>query len=297
MNLELTFLGTASAIPSKKRNHTSILLSLKDEKILIDCGEGTQRQLKIAKIKSSKITRIFLTHWHADHSLGLAGLFQTLGMADYSKTLKLYGPTGTKKKIGLLEKIYGKFKIKIEIKEIGNKKIEENEFIIESKKMQHLKECNAYSIKVKDKLRIHKSKLRKLKIGNNPELKKIIQGKNIKIGKKIIKSKDLTFLEKGKKISFILDTKNNVNTVKIAKDSDVLVCESSFLPEEKEQARNYKHLTWEDATLIAKKANVKNLYLTHISQKHENKTNLILKNAKKIFSKTKIAKDFDSVKI
>src|SRR3989344_3358273 len=93
--IKITFLGTSNAIPTKKRNHTAILLTYKNENILIDCGEGTQRQFKIAEISPAKLTKILITHWHGDHTLGLSGLFQTLAMSDYSKKLEIYGPKNT----------------------------------------------------------------------------------------------------------------------------------------------------------------------------------------------------------
>src|SRR3989344_2886418 len=94
--VKITFLGTGDAIPTKLRNHTSILAEIGNETIMIDCGEGTQRQLKIAKISPHKITRLLITHWHGDHILGIPGLLQTLATGNYSKILKIYGPRGTK---------------------------------------------------------------------------------------------------------------------------------------------------------------------------------------------------------
>ena len=92
--MKIKFLGTSSMVPTKDRNHTSILLTYNAENILIDCGEGTQRQLKIANINPCKITKILLTHIHGDHTLGIPGLIQTLGANNYQKTLEIYGQIG-----------------------------------------------------------------------------------------------------------------------------------------------------------------------------------------------------------
>src|SRR3989344_5690783 len=89
--IKLTFLGTADAIPSKARNHTAILLSFGGENILVDCGEGTQRQFRKADLNPCKITKILITHWHADHVLGLPGLLKTMAMNGYNKKLVIYG--------------------------------------------------------------------------------------------------------------------------------------------------------------------------------------------------------------
>ena len=101
--IKITFLGTGNAVPTKQRNHTAILIEFKNEHILIDCGEGTQRQFKYAEISPAKLTRLLITHWHGDHILGIPGLFQTLAMNDYQKTLFIYGPKSTKRKLDLLQ--------------------------------------------------------------------------------------------------------------------------------------------------------------------------------------------------
>src|SRR3989344_1806169 len=130
--IRVTFLGTSNAIPTVKRSHTAILLQYKNENILIDCGEGTQRQFSIAKLSPSKLTRILLTHWHGDHVLGLPGLFQTLAMNDYKKTLKLYIPKGTKRYVDLISEIF-KIKINLEVIEASGKFFETEEFYLEAK--------------------------------------------------------------------------------------------------------------------------------------------------------------------
>src|SRR5512137_1928702 len=114
--VSIAFLGTRQAIPTARRNHTAILLQYQGENILIDCGEGTQRQFRKAHINPCKITRILLTHWHGDHILGLAGLLQTLLLNSYSKTLYVYGPKGTKDDLTDLINLlvpYNKIPIKI----------------------------------------------------------------------------------------------------------------------------------------------------------------------------------------
>ena len=97
--MEVTFLGTSSMVPTKERNHSAVFISYRSEGILIDCGEGTQRQLKLAGIKVTKVTKVLISHWHGDHVLGLPGLIQTLGASEYNKVLEIYGPVGTKKRI------------------------------------------------------------------------------------------------------------------------------------------------------------------------------------------------------
>jgi len=128
MKIPIIFLGTGQAIPTAKRNHTSILLKYKNENLLFDCGEGTQRQFRKAKQSLSKVTRILITHWHGDHILGIPGLLQTLQLSKYQGTLKVYGPEGTIKFMNLMQKIFvKKGRLKIEVKEITKGKVFETQ--------------------------------------------------------------------------------------------------------------------------------------------------------------------------
>ncbi len=296
MDITLTFLGTSNAIPTAQRNHPAILLQWSNETILFDCGEGTQRQFKHAQINPCKLTRIFLTHLHGDHALGLPGLLETLEMSEYSKTLKIYGPEGTRKHINLLQQIYGRFNIKHEIHEMPAD-VEEKEFAIESSPMDHNISTYAYSFIIKDKFRLNKSKIKKLKLPNSPILGELQKGKDIVWNGKKIKAEDVTYEEKGKKIAIVMDTKMNNNAIKLAENADILVCESTYANREADYAENYKHLTASQAATIAKKAKAKQLILTHIAQRYEHNLKEIEKEAKRVFKSTKIVKDLDTIKL
>ncbi len=292
--IEITMLGSGSSVPTAKRNHPGILLSYKNENILFDCGEGIQRQFRKARLNPCKITRLFISHWHGDHVLGIPGLLQTLYLNGYGRTLKIYGPKGTKK---YMEKILDLFvykeRIYFNIYEISKGKcFEEKDFYIDSIPMDHGTPSLAYAFVVKDSLRIDKTKLKKLNLKNN-DLKKISllkQGKDLIINGKKIKSKDITYFEKGKKVSFVFDTENNNGILKIAKDSDLFFCESTYF-KEADLAKDHKHLLISQATLSAKKAKVKKLILFHLSQRYELMEKELLKEAQKTFKNSFIAED------
>lgn len=295
--IKLIFLGTGGAIPTISRNHTSIFLKYKNSDILIDCGEGTQRQIRKAKINPCKITDLLITHFHGDHVFGLPGLLQTLYNNEYNKTLNIYGPKGTKELIRKILEFTGA-KIKINFKEVSGEFIDNHYFKITALPLEHDIPCNGYMFEEKDRLRINKNKLEKYikmyKI-SGPQIGLLAKKRNVKIKNKIIRWKDFTYLEKGRKISFVLDTKMCNNLNKLIKNSDLAIIESSFLEEEKKLAIKYKHLTLEEAAKAAKKEKVKQLFLTHISQRYEFKEEYLLKKARKIFPKTKIAKDLMEV--
>jgi len=296
--MEIIFLGTSEATPTAEKNQTAILLKYNNENILVDCGEGTQRQFKIAKLNPCKLTRILITHWHGDHVLGLPGLLQTLALNNYSKILHIYGPKGTKYFLTLLLKTFAfisREKLKLEIHEILKKEtiLETKDFKIEAYPMKHFAPCLAYSFIEKDRYKINIEYLKIHGIKEGPWLKELQKGKDIAVnGKKILASKATT-LKKGKKITFIFDTLLNENCVKAAENADLLIAEATFFDKEHaDLAKERRHLTAKQAATIAKKAKAKELILTHISQRYSKKEQLLLEEAKKIFKNTKLANDF-----
>ncbi|MCK5043856.1 ribonuclease Z [Candidatus Pacearchaeota archaeon] len=296
--IKLTFLGTADSIPSASRNPTSILLTYNQENILIDCGEGTQRQFRKARLNPCKITRLLITHWHGDHVLGIPGLLQTLALSGYNKTLFIYGPKGTKTFMkNLLDVFVFRKQYQIKVEEISGKFFEVADFYLESKGMTHGIPCNAYSFVKKGQIRIDKKKLTKSKLPSGPLLQKLKQGKDVTYQGKKYLAKNLTFKEEDKKVSFVLDTSLNKQIIPFVKDSDLLICESNFDPELKDRAKEYKHLTSDQAGNIAKKSNSKKLILTHISQRYDRDPKKILNGAKKIFKNSFLVKDLDIIKV
>ncbi len=294
--MKITFLGTSCVTPTKERNHTAIHLQYENETILIDCGEGTQRQFRIANLNPCKITRILLTHWHGDHTLGLPGLLQTLALNNYNKTLQIYGPKGTKQFISQILKTF-KFieKIKLQVNEVTKKTVLKTEkFEIQAAKLKH--PSLGYLFKETDKRKILKNKLHTLKIPQGPHLKKLQQGKTIKHKGKTISPNTLTKVKKGKSITFILDTAYTKAAEQLAKNTSLLISESTYLSNLEKKAKQNLHMTAKQAATLAKKAKAKSLILTHFSQRHKNPKDF-LKEAKKVFPNTQLAKDFMQVTI
>lgn len=295
--IKIIFLGTSDAIPSAERNHTSILLEYKNENILIDCGEGTQRQFRKAKLNPNKVTKILITHWHGDHVLGLPGLLQTLAFSGYNKTLDIYGPKGTKEFMKILLRTFafqGKYRINVE--EVEKRFFENDDFCLQAESMTHGTPCNAYSFVKKGRLRIDKKKLKKTNL-KGPILKKLKEGKDFVYQGKEYLAKNLTYEEDSKKVSFIFDTSFNKNIVPFVKNSDLLVCESTFGEELEDKAEEYRHLNVKQTADIAKKSKSKKLVLTHISQRYSKNPKKILDAAKKIFKNSVLVKDLDEIEV
>ena len=299
MKFDITFLGTGQAIPTASRNHISIFISCFGEGMLFDCGEGTQRQFRKAGISPTKIDKIFISHWHGDHVLGLPGLIQTMALSNHHKTLTIYGPKGSKRNISEIMNVFPHHqKFRIEVQEIEDGIVFKGKnFHVESSKMDHTIPCLAYSIVEKDQLRIDKNKLKSLKIPNSPILGKIKEGKDIVVDGKKIKAKSLTSFEKGLKVTMIFDTKENKNSVSLAKNSDILICESTYGDKEEEIAKEYKHMTARQAAKLAKKSKSKKLLLTHFSQRYERNEKELLKQASEVFKQVSLTNDLDRIVI
>lgn len=295
--IKIVFLGTSDAVPSTERNHTSILLEYKNENILVDCGEGTQRQFRKAKLNPNKTTRLLITHWHGDHILGIPGLLQTLSFSGYNKTLFIYGPKGTKEFMkNMLKTFVFQEKIKMNVEEVEGKFFETEDFYIKAEKMSHGTPCNAYTFVKKGTIRIDKKKLEKAKI-QGPILKQLKEGRDIIYNGKKYKAKDLTYSEEGKKISFVFDTSFNDKIIPFVENSNLLICESTFGEDLEDKAKEYKHLTAKQTGEIAKKSKSKKLILTHISQRYSKNPKKILDAAKKIFKNSVLANDLDRFEI
>jgi len=295
--MKITFLGTSAMVPTKERNHPSILINYDKENILLDCGENTQRQLKFINFSPNKITRLLISHWHGDHILGIPGLIQTLGANNYEKTLEIYGPKNSKL---FMKKIINSFllenKIKYKVHEVKGKFFENDDFYLEATYLKHSAPCLSFSLIEKNKRKMNLSYLKKFNLTRDPLLGELQKGKDIVYNNKKIKAKNATFLIKGKKITYISDTLFNNSCINAAKNADILISEATFANDFKEKAKEYSHLTAAQSALIAKKAKVKQLILTHFSQRYKNIEQLE-KEAKKIFKNTIMAKDFMQIEI
>lgn len=291
--MEITLLGTSSMVPTEERNHSAALLSYKGENILIDCGEGTQRQFRKAKISAMKITKILISHWHGDHILGLPGLFLTLGSQKYAGTLEIYGPKGTKKFIhDLFSFFIQQNKISYTVKEVGNGLFFENEdFQLEAIELEHSTRCLGFSFVEKNKRRVDMQALKRLGIKAGPELKRLQEGKDIVLQGKKISAKKYTHTTLGKKVSFVNDTKICSNAVTLAKKADLLFCESTYLHDMADVAKKRGHMTAKQAAQVAKRAKAGRLVLIHFSQRYAD-LSFFEKEAKKVFPHASIGRDF-----
>ncbi len=273
MKGKVVLLGSSSGIPTKERNTTSVYLQFSGDGFLFDCGEGTQRQIFKADLNINRINYIFLTHLHGDHVLGLPGLIQTLDFHG-KKRIKVFGTPTTKERIECLLRgsIYAQ-EIEVDVEEIeppeSVEKIYESEnFYINAASMNHVVDCVGYSFVEKDRAVYRKELIKKLNLTATDFISLEKKGYTEKNGK-IIKREELKEIKKGFKFTFITDTYRTDNIIDLAKNSDILVIESTYLNEE-DKAKEYKHLTLEYILEIYEKINCKKIILTHFSRKYAN---------------------------
>jgi len=296
--MQILFLGTSSMVPTKERNHSSILISYDSEGILVDCGEGTQRQLKIAGIKLTKVNKILISHWHSDHILGLPGLIQSMSGSGYHNTLQIYGPKGTKE---FIKKMFELFvfdsKMSIKINEIKSGKFFENDdFILEVEQLKHSITVLGYSFIERDKRKINMELINKIGMKRGPLIGKLQSGKNIVWKGKKVNVDKVTYIVKGRKVTIINDTIPCRGAIKLAKNSDLLVCEATYSSDLEDKALKHMHMTSKQAAELAKRSNAKKLILTHFSARYKN-TKKLEAGAKKYFKNVLSAKDFMKIRI
>ena len=290
--MQLTFLGTSSMVPTKERNQIAVFLSYDTEGILFDCGEGTQRQFKMAGIPLSKVTKILISHWHGDHVLGIPGLMQTLSSTDYSKTLEIYGPEGTKTR---MEKMFEAFvfdkKLDFNVHEIKSGKFFENsDFEIESYPLEHGIETLGYRFIEKNRRKVDMAKAEKLGIPEGPLIGKLQQGHSIEHKGNKITPDDVSYIEKGKIIAYVTDTILSQGCYKAADNADLLICEATYSSKLVDKSEAYNHMTARQAGQLASKANVNQLVLIHFSARYKN-TQEVEEDARDVFNNVICAQD------
>tara|TARA_Y100001968_G_scaffold134803_1_gene122971 strand:+ start:4499 stop:5503 length:1005 start_codon:yes stop_codon:yes gene_type:complete len=307
-NLQVTFLGTSSGVPTRARNVSAIALRLpqKSELWLFDCGEGTQHQFLRSDLRQSQVKKIFITHMHGDHIFGLPGLLASLGLAGNSSGVEIYGPCGLKDYInGVLHNSYSKVSYPLRFKAIEDSAyertifIDENDLQVSCIPLKHRIPAFAYRVDQKPKPgRFNIALAHKLKIPPGPVYAKLQRGEKIKLEDgRIFNGQDFCGpLREGKSMVYCTDTVFTENAIEIAKRADLLIHEATFAHKDADMAYQRGHSTSTMAAQTAREADVGQLVLTHLSPRYAPGNvitpNDLLNEAKAIFPNTLLAKDF-----
>jgi ribonuclease Z len=303
MTLTLTVLGTSSMVPTKERNVQAFLLEYKGELILVDCGEGTQRQMNIAGFSRAKIRKVLITHWHGDHVGGLISLIQTIFNSEYQETLHIYGPKGSKERLAHLRKTVDfENEVNIEVHELEPGKdevltfFENSEYELQCAAMRHSTPTLGYAFATKAKLRVNMTAAEKYGLRQGPLVGHLQRGEKVTFKGQEISPDDVCYKTASKKLVFIPDTTLTTAVPILAEQADVMVCEATYANEHEEKAQEYKHLTASQAALYAQQAGVTKLVLTHFSQRYRSVERL-LDEARVHHPDVEAAYDFMKLKI
>jgi len=295
-DLQITFLGTGGSIPTPKRGLSAIAIQRKAELLLFDCGEGTQRQMIQAGVGFHRKAKVFVTHMHGDHVLGLPGLLQTMSLLGRTKKLEIYGPHGIKDFVEAINQtVRFSLTFPVQVTEIESGMVcKEKEYEVEATQTNHMDPSLAYALTEKPRPgRFHTEKAKELGVHEGPLWSKLQAGSSVKLpsGRIVEPEMVLGASRPGRKIVYTGDTGPSENLVKLAENADLLIHEATFEDELKERAVEDGHSTPSMAAETAKAAGAKRLVLTHISARYKD-ANILLQQAKKIFVNTELAEDF-----
>jgi ribonuclease Z len=297
---EILFLGTSASAPSAKRGLSAQIVKHDEYRFLIDCGEGTQRQILQSGIGFKQLTRILLTHGHLDHILGLGGLMSTFMRWEAIEELEIFGGKSALERVRtLIDEVVlrgANPPMALHYREIGPGVLFETEdFSVTAFPVTHRgSDCLGYSFEEKARRPFLPEKATELGVPFGPERRRLVEGQSVTLenGSVISPEDVLGPLQRGTKLVVVGDTGRTDDLLAYAQGADALVIESTYLDEEIDMARQFAHMTAKGAAELAVKAGVKQLILTHISRRYREKD--VLAEAQSIFPHAVVARDFDN---
>jgi ribonuclease Z len=299
MDLDLVFLGTAGSMPTAQRAPAALLVRRGGDRLLFDCAEGTQRQLLRSSVGLVELEEIFVTHFHADHILGLPGLFKTFSLRGRERLLEVYGPRGLVDLLGSLNRVVGKLSYEVRVIELEpGDVLERDGYRLATFAVSHGVPALGWSlIEATRPGRFDVEAADALGVPSGPARGALQQGESVisADGSTVNADQVLGPPRPGRKIAITGDTAPSETIVEAAWGADVLVTEATFAEEELERAQETRHQTAAQAAGIAQRANVGLLALTHLSNRYFGPE--IAGEAREIFPDTVVPKDFDVVDV
>ena len=300
---EILFLGTSASAPSVHRGLPAQVVKHNEHRFLVDCGEGTQRQILKSGLGFRKLNRLLITHSHLDHILGIGGLVSTYLRWEPISELEIYAGQSALDRINdLLYRVVirgaqSPFPIHLVPLQSGLV-LEEDDFSISAFPVNHRgPDCYGFIFEEKGKRPFLAEKAEALSLPQGPWRRDLVNGQSVTLpdGRTITPDMVLGDFQPGTRLIMVGDAGEIDSLIPYCKDADGLVIEGTYLEEEKEMARQFAHLTAGEAAELAVKANIKELFITHVSRRYRDKD--IEKEACKIFADTHLVHDFDSFQI
>ncbi|HXG75117.1 MAG TPA: ribonuclease Z [Gaiellaceae bacterium] len=297
MDLDLVFLGTAGSTPTARRGLPATLLRRGGERLLVDCGEGTQRQLLRCDVGLLELEEIFLTHYHADHYLGLPGLLKTYALRGRELPLTVYGPAGLRELLTTLRRVFGRLPYPLDAVELDpGDELSRAGYRLRAFPVAHGVSAIGYAL-VEDERpgRFDVERADELRVPDGPERGRLQRGEAVVLadGRTVTPGEVLGPARPGRRVVLSGDTAPAASVVEAAAGADVLVHEATFLADERARARETLHSTAGEAALAAREAGVRLLALTHLSTRYVG--HQAVEEARALFPQTVVPRDFDIV--
>jgi ribonuclease Z len=299
VDLDLVFLGTSGSMPTAQRAPAAMLLRRGGERLLFDCAEGTQRQLLRSNVGLIELREIFLTHYHADHYLGLPGMLKTFSLRGREVPITIYGPPGLRDLFDGLRRVFGRLTYTVELKELrpGDELIRED-YRLTTFAVAHGVSAVGYALTEDPRPgRFDLQAADALGVPPGPERGALQRGESITLpdGQTITPDKVLGSSRPGRKVAIAGDGGPAESVIEAARGADVLIHEATFCEDERDRARETAHSTALEAAGVARAAEVEMLALTHLSNRYFGGE--VAREARTIFPNTVVPKDFDTIDV
>jgi ribonuclease Z len=299
VDLDVVFLGTAGSMPTARRGPSATLIRRGGEKLLVDCGEGTQRQLLRSDVGLVDLSEIFLTHFHADHFLGLPGMLKTFALRGRDVPLTLYGPRGLTELLQVLGRVIGRLTFEVGIVELAaDAVLPRDGYELRTFPVRHGRDAIGYALVEEERPgRFDVETAAALGIPSGPERGLLQAGEAVTLadGRLVTPEQVLGAARAGRKVVLTGDTAPSDLVVEAALGADVLVHEATFCEDEADRAADTEHSTALEAARVARDAGVKLLALTHLSSRYGGGD--VEREARTVFPDTVVPRDFDLIEI
>jgi ribonuclease Z len=299
VDLDLVFFGTSGSVPTAARAPSALLVRRGGERLLFDCGEGTQRQMLRSSVGLVELREVFVSHFHADHYLGLPGMLKTFALRGRELPLTVYGPPGLRDLFTALRRIFGKLTYGLELVELApGERLQRGDYDLVTFPVAHRVQSLGFALVERERPgRFDVDAANALGVPSGPERGLLQAGEPVTLpdGRTVTPDEVLGAPRSGRKIVLSGDTAPSPTVLEAARGAEVLVHEATFLEEERDRARETAHATALEAAELAREAEVGLLALTHLSNRYFGPE--AAREARTIFPDTVVPKDFDVIDV